>query len=607
MPLPAATFLAAALALALPATAQTTFDPFPNQSASRYHFDFTRLFASPEAEKSDRAAFEKALNELCTLQGHVADDGGHLLHALQLSEDAQTRFHRHYIYLDLRHAVDTTDAASHADAAALDDAYNAKTAFLRSELMHVTDATFARFAAEVPELEQYRYALAAIRRYTPHTLPVAEEKMLASMASLSSGWQADLYDTLVPRRPVAANASREARQEAFRMRYAGVQPQRDLYAFTLLHLVKAGNVLAQARHYDDAATESYFDRHWTRAQVKEMLDRVAQAAGVYQRYQRLRAEHVKRAMGYSDVNLWDLSARPAGAEPPRFTIDEARQVILEATAPLGPEYHRELAALLDPANGRMDIVPGQHRRPGGFSQGFVGVDSVFFSAGFGGTYNDVRVLAHESTHAVQRQLMNRNRVRPVYFGNPISEALAIFNELLLADHLYQREKDPVRRQFFLEQFFDGKGMEAFDVAPEAELEEAVYDGVAAGTIKGAGDLDALTRRIYARYSIWPARHDELKSQWMLVTLMYEDPFYDVNYVYGALIGLRLYAMYVHDAQSFASRYVAMMSNGNTAPPAELLEKYFAIDLRDPRLLSDAVALLEKRVDDLQGEYGPAAH
>ena len=62
---------------------------------------------------------------------------------------------------------------------------------------------------------------------------------------------------------------------------------------------------------------------------------------------------------------------------------------------------------IDPANGRMDIVPAEHRRRGGFSQEFIGTDSVFYSAGFAGSYNDLRILAHESTHAVHRQLMNR--------------------------------------------------------------------------------------------------------------------------------------------------------------------------------------------------------
>ena len=33
----------------------------------------------------------------------------------------------------------------------------------------------------------------------------------------------------------------------------------------------------------------------------------------------------------------------------------------------------------------------------------------------------------------------------------------------------------------------------------------MYDGVAAGKILSASDMDALTKRIYDRYSIWPAK------------------------------------------------------------------------------------------------------
>jgi oligoendopeptidase F len=149
-----------------------------------------------------------------------------------------------------------------------------------------------------------------------------------------------------------------------------------------------------------------------------------------------------------------------------------------------------------------------------------------------------------------------------------------------------------QQPFYLEQFLEGKGMAAFFIAPEAELEEAVYDGVAAGTIRGAADLDALTARVYDRYTIGTP-----KRKWMSVPLMYEDPFYDVNYVYGAIIALRMYAMYGKDPKAFAPRYVAMMKNGYTAPPAALLKRFFGIDLDDP--LDDVAALLDARVSALR--------
>ena len=151
---------------------------------------------------------------------------------------------------------------------------------------------------------------------------------------------------------------------------------------------------------------------------------------------------------------------------------------------------------------------------------------MFFSGGFAGRYDDVRVLAHESTHAVHRQLMNSNHVPPAYAEGPhyLFESFAIFSELLLADYLHRNETDQKLKQYFLEQFFDGKGMEMFRDAPEVAVEHAVYDGMRQGTIKGADDLDSLTKRIYSRYSIWPERHDELKAEWIYITLMYDDPF-----------------------------------------------------------------------------------
>ena len=590
----------------------------------RYHIDFTRMFATPEAEKADRQSLEEALAKLGGLRGKIGNDAGVLVQALELRDTVTKQFYRHYIYLDLHNAVDTTNVSWRDQAWALDDEVREKTTFVDDELEGLSDDVLKRFEGERPELVRYRFAIESIRRDRDHRLPAAEEKVFIATAPLGRDWQYDLHEQLVARTnfgtvtangkaldvirdrlAIATASDRAAREEGFRKRYAGFASQGDLYAFTLMRLAAAGNTLAKLRHFEDGSASAYFGRYWTKAEVSGLIEQVAGEAEVYKVYQRLRAEHVKRTMGYDDVNIWDLEARPADAPAPRFTIDEAREIILAATASLGADYHRELAALLGPANGRMDIVPGPHRRSGGFSKGFIGTDSSFFSAGFTGTYNDVRVLMHESTHAVQRQLMSSNKLSPVYFEGPhyLAEAYAIFNELVLADYLRAHESDPARRRFFAEQFLEGKGMEAFIVAPEAELEQAVYEGVAAGTIRSAGDLDALTKRIYSRYSIWPAKHDELKSVWAIVPLMYEDPFYDVNYVYGALIGLRLFAMYQADPAGFAPRYVNALRNGYDAPPDVLLRRNFGIELAGPSLVKDAVRVLQAKVDDLRRDYG----
>jgi oligoendopeptidase F len=620
----AASLLAAAALLTAAVAAQDNFVAIPKADEARYHFDLQRnFFASPAAEKAGRAGYQAALKELEGLKGRVAASPSNLLRAFTLYDKALVEFIRHYTYLYLRYAVNTKDEASDTEAREMDADFSARTAFLRQELTRTDERTLDTFAKREPALKGYLFAAESARRHRPHTLSLKEEETLAALSDAATGWQYDLYQSLLrrtrfgtvktpegeldvrrQRAAVAAHPDRAVREEGFKKLYAGYASQRDLYAFALVRLAAARNRLARARHFEDAPSEVFFDSYLSREEVSNLLERIAGLADVYKRYQRLRAEEAARRLGYADVALWDINASTSGERPPRFTIEEARRVIREALAPLGPDYGRQLALLLDPADGRMDIVPGDDRKSGGFSKGFPGVTTVFFSGGFAGSYNDVRVLAHESTHAVHRQLMADNHVRPVYAEGPhyLFESFAIFNELLLPDYLYRNASDPRLRRYFLEQFFEGKGMTMFSVAQEEAVELAVYEGVGRGAVGSADDLDALTKQVAARYSVWAGRHDELKMQWMTSPLFYEDPLYDINYVYGALLALKYYEMYTRDPAGFVPRYLALMRNGFDAPPAALLKRFLDIDPRDPRLLADAVRLLEEKVNLLAAEY-----
>jgi oligoendopeptidase F len=89
---------------------------------------------------------------------------------------------------------------------------------------------------------------------------------------------------------------------------------------------------------------------------------------------------------------------------------------------------------------------------------------------------------------------------------------------------------------------------------------------------------------------------------MNVPLMYEDPFYDVNYVYGALVALNFYDLYRRDPKFFVPNYVALMRNGFDAPPEALLKRFLKIDLNDPKLISNAMRVIEEKVKLLEESY-----
>jgi oligoendopeptidase F len=585
---------------------QDSFVAIPPDQAANYHLNFAKtFFASAELEKLDRKNLYHTLESLEQLKGKVAASARNLKHALELNDLLLVQFNRHYSYLYLRNATNTADESSLAEASALDSEITKRTAFLRQELMTLTPQSLAQFGKS-PDIKPYLFSIEAARRYRPYTLPLKEEELLNATAS-NNDWVSELYEKLRSRtafKPIPAAADAGTRAESFKRNYAALASERELYAFTLMRLADARTRIAELRHFPDAASETYLASYWTRSEVDALISQVAAQADVYKRYQQLRAEHVRKLLGISEVNVWDISVRPPQLRAPRFTISEASQTIKDALAPLGREYGAELAALLDPQNGRMDIVPGAHRKRGGFSKGFIGTDSVFYSGGFAGSYNDLRILTHESTHAVHRQLMSRAGVRAAYAEGPhyLFEAFAIFNEFLLPDYLYQHATDPDLKTFYLEQFLEGKGTVMFVAAPEVELEHAVYDGVKQQTISTADDLDKLTKKIYSRYSIWPAKHDELKMQWMNVSLMYEDPFYDVNYVYGALLALKFYDLYSRDRAWFVPRYLALMQHGFDETPEVQLKRFLEIDLRDPKLVTGAVQVVESKIKLLETLY-----
>jgi oligoendopeptidase F len=518
--------------------------------------------------------------------------------------------------------VDTTDSASDAQAAELDAQFTARSAFLSRELADVEAATLARYLAAEPGLASYGPAIEMERRWKPHLLPLETEQALDLLSPVTRDWQYDLYDTLIARTAFGTVAGRDAaldvrrqraaiaadpdpsvRRAGFERYYAGFAAQRDLYAFALVDLVESRDALARLHGFADGPAQVYFQSDWTTAQVEELLERVAGLAGIYRRYQQMRVDYL-HAKSEADVAPWDLQAPPAGAAVPRFTISDGSAQIRAALAPLGPEYGRELTALLDPANGRMDVVPGPNRKSGGFSRGFPGVTTVFYSAGYEGWYNDLRVMTHESTHAIHRQLMKNHGVLPVYASGPgfLFESFAILNELLLPDYLYAHARDAAERRYFLEQFFDGKGMAMFFVGQDAALEQAIHEGVAHGELHTADDFDRVAAAINARYSIWGPEYPQLNERWMTNGLYYEDPLYEINYVYGGMLALEYYAMLQADPQDFAKRYVALLGNGFDAQPAELLRRFLGIDLDDPRLLTDAVAVLDAKLAILAKEY-----
>jgi oligoendopeptidase F len=600
-------------ALTALAAAQSPAQPALIADLERYYFP------SPANELAARAELEQELKSLRSYEGHL-DNGANLFLALQAYEKVQTLYRKHDGYLHLRCGRNRQDAACD-DEQRLGSTTEAQFAFLQPEILALGRPRIEALLASEPRLAPYRFALEVMLRDSEHTLPKDLQATLDRFQPEIGDWQYDLYQQIlvdVPfgtvqtpagpldinrqQRRLATSPDAHVREEAFKRRYQGYASQRNLLAFSLIHTVKAQNLLAQEHHYPDAPARKYDSMYLQPEQTKALLALMGPHGDVAKRFETIRARDFEEATK-TPMHAWDLQAPLSGLVVPNTPLCDAPHIYHEAFAGLGSEYQAAFDDLLNPKNARADVVPrgAPGRYQGGFSIGFNGSTSMLFCGRYDGTFKDLSVISHEGGHAVHRTLMNDRGVSPVYaFGpNFLSESFAAFNELLLADYMAAHATDPRLQRYYREQWISIKGLDALYGAQDALLEQQIYDGVSAGTIRGADDLDKITESVDSQFSIFPASTPELHNRWMMASLMYEDPLYDVNYVYGGLLALKYFQLYSRDRDSFVPRYIALLKNGFDAPPAALLKKFLDIDLLDSSLLTDDFHLLDERLKQLE--------
>jgi len=609
--------LASAIAAASPLAAQT-FDPFADGSAARYQFDLARNFYA-----SDSAALryqERLITRLRQLSPVVSDAQRSpvaLFRALATQDTLARLLGRQYAYLTLRGNLDTRESGAQRQRMSELASASQPFADLDRQLGRLTAAQVAALVKAEPRLARYGYSIELARRNAAHRLSDDAERSVGAAEAEATSWGPSLFQRMMAvtsgkvRTPegeldlrqqgnrIRNHSDRSVRAEGYRVNQAALGARRDTFALILSRSAAARDSFARLRNWPDYPTQMYAASWLTPKDIRTLLTEIAGRAEINKQYERRRIAEIKQALGYDTVHVWDLTAPDPGRPAPRFTIQQASALILSATAPFGPSYAREMRALLDPANGRLDMLPRANRaeRPG-FSTGSVGYPSMFFQGRFEGYADDLVILGHEAGHAVQNMLMDSAGVLPRYAGGPsfFTESFATLNELLVLEHLSRTSADSIDRRYFRRQLLEN-ALGLFRNAHESLLELQILDSAAAGRALGADDVEALTQRTGMAFSIWFGPGSERDLAWVQPIQFYTWPLYRVNYVLARLLALGYLDQLHRDPAGFRTRYLQLLRNGYDAPPDVLLERFMGIDLRNESLVNGAVAVIANWMKD----------
>ncbi len=600
------------------------FDPFDGNGKA-FHANMGRYFKTPADELNLRKLLLDSVN---TFQNDSVWTVANLLPHLDQYEHLLVSLQRHYQYHRLLAYINNKDTVARKASTQTDEASDELTTrtdkiLLQPQFTSLPDEQFKQYG-----LTKYKYLLQRVKQDAAHNLSPHDEKLANQLAGKMVDQLTDRYDNLMDKIKVtdisidgktynwSSYKPELAKTTDAKVRAAGLKAYYDAYyiaygthaevlAATLIDITRQKTALAKLQGFSSAPEKTYQHKlQLSESSVKQMLQQMTSHADVLKAYKQLLMEQIQRTTGLSQIHSWD-AASPSGYTWQPQSYAQTRQLILKALAPLGTEYEQNFANLLDPANGRLEIGDGPNRVTEFTSVGYSHVPIGLYMKNYDGGFKSTLVLAHEGGHAIHEQLMSDHAAIPSYSLGPnfLFEAYAMFNELLMYDELQKQATTTPGKAYFTKQFLDKLSLEVFTSAQEGAFEQGLYDGVSRGKINTRQDIDSLYAGIMNQYDIYFANEPQRRSEWINKRLVFDDPLYNVNYLYAILVSCKLYNMQHADPKGFAIKYTALLSNGFDAPAEDLLKKYMGFGLDNDALLNGTLQIMKDKTEVLKGLYG----
>ena len=601
-----------------------SFVPIQPASKSLYRFNFEKLFyANEEARQKDINEFQQLKTRFEGLKSTATSSATNLLEALDVYQKLGILRQRLQVYGELRYSVNINDTVSQREGQKISDDFDELEARLKIKVQALTDDQIQSFLKNNPALDVYRFLLQVWRRDQPHTGSEAQETLLAQLSDPLDPFGARFYNLMGSHlnatvsvgnsklnavqpneyNDILRSSDRSIRESGFRKRLEAYKDLGNLYSYALLEKIKSANKTSELHNFPDALAASLYSSYLRPEAVDAALKAFKDHASLTIRYQKAERLYQQKLLGLSHAQPWDLEMRPPQNPGPRFTISEASEVVLGATRMLKDDYQNELKALLDPANGRLDIVAGENRVAGDFSWGSYG-PWVFYMHGYNGYLEDVVTLGHESAHVVHADLVNKSNVPWIYSDGAryFTEGFAKVNELLVLDYLLKNSRSESDRLFYLREMNSKlasvKFASMFWAAYATSFEVEAYRRVKVGTLKKPEELHEIWAELGKQWVLDFDQFPDLKYTWAGTHHFFDAPRYYSNYLFAWLLAVTLYERFQNDPTSI-DKYIALMKSGFPDEPANLLRDRLGIDLSDPKTLDRAFSLVEKRLNEFE--------
>jgi len=568
-----------------------------------------------ECEKEANEALSLA-DELAAKAGHVCENAESLYKTMKLYEEISRKIMRAYNYASMSSDVDTADQAHQSLRGKIETtsvAVNEKSAFLEPEILAAGEGKIDAFYNELPDLKYFKVTLDEILRLAPHTLSREMEEVLA-LADDMAGTPYNAFNMLADADlkfpsikdeegnevtitngrfvPLEMSHDRRVRKEAFEKYYNTYGSFRNTWASLYYGQVKQQMFYTKMRKYP-----SDFEAAVNRVNVspdvcRNLIASVHDNIEKMYRYVRLR----KKLLKVDELHMYDVYTPMISDYTPHYTIEEAKELVLKALAPLGSDYTDVLKKAF--VERWVDVVENEGKRGGAYSEGVYGVHP-YVLLNFNGTLDDVFTLAHEMGHSMHSYLSDNNLS---FFDSNykifVAEVASTTNEVLLLEYMLKRAQSENEKLFLLNHCLESFKGTLFRQTMFGEFEMKTNELAEAGTPLTA---EVLTKTYYDlnKFYFGPDMvSDELiGNEWMRIPHFYYD-FYVYQYATSFSAAVAIAHRILDEGEAVVKPYKQFLSSGCTKDPVSLL-KIAGVDMTTREPVDSALKVFEEVIAEME--------
>ena len=578
------------------------------------------IYPSPEDWEEDFARTATFAREIGKWSGRLGESPETLRKAIEELLSQHRLLEKLQTYANMKRDEDLSDSSYSGMASRIMGRItevNTAAAYITPELLSIPDDTVDRWLAS-DELSDYVTWLENILRYRPHTLSRSEEELLASAGELISGF-ADAFGKLsnvdMPARmpeiededgqsvqltngnfvALLQKKDRRVRRDTFRGFYDEVTGNVATKAALLQGQVRAHIFRARAKKFDSAIEASLFNDRVGIEVYDSLVASVHDNLPVVHRYYRLR----NRVLELKDPHMYDVYVPIVPETRGEYSWEDAVELTLEATAPLGSEYTEALDAGF--RDRWVDVYENVGKRSGAYSGGCYDTHPYILH-NFNGTLSSVFTLAHEAGHSMHSFLSRKHQpYHTADYRILVAEVASTTNEMLLIDLLLRRLEDDGARAYLLDHLLGKFRSTIVRQTMFAEFEKLVHQHAESGDSLTpdylSGTYYDLVRRYHGDDFRWDGEDEPISAEWSRIPHFYYN-FYVYKYATGLSAAVDISTRILEGHPGAVEDYLEFLHGGASRPPLELLQGA-GVDLTTPVPVNRALSKMMETLDDLE--------